>query len=673
MNTLNKVKKEIDQLREIIRHHDQRYYGLNDPEVSDTEYDRLMRRLKKLEEAHPQLKTADSPTQRVSETPLEHFQQVKHRLPMLSLDNVYSLEELKEWDKRVQKGLEQRQEVEYVVELKLDGTSAAFIYQQGKFILGASRGDGQTGDDITANLKTIRTAALTLIPGREHPLPETLEVRGEVYMERGDFEQLNAQRKKEGELLFVNPRNAAAGSLKLLDSRITAQRRLKSFIHSFGFLEGPEQFQTHWEFLQTAREWGLCVNPHKKLCRDISEVMAECGRWQEKRAELPYEIDGMVIKVNSFLQQKRLGWTMKSPRWAVAYKFPARQATTVLKKIDVQVGRTGVLTPVAILEPVECGGVTIQRATLHNFEEIRRLDAREGDRVIIERAGEVIPKIVKAVQSARAGTEKRFKIPEICPVCAAKVDKEKEEEVAYRCSNPLCPAQLERGIEHFASRAAMDIEGMGPAVVEQLVAEQMVRDFADIYALTKEQLLQLELFGEKKAQSLVEAIAKSKKQPFSRLLFALGVRHIGEKAAYLLAGRFGSLEKLSRATAQELEAISEIGPVVAGSIIDFFHHPQTKKLMEKLKEAGLNLSEPVSSQVNRSLEGKTFVFTGELQDFSRKEAQRLVRSLGGDFSSQVSKDTDFLVAGADPGSKYNKARELGLKIINEAEFKRMLK
>lgn len=672
MGESNKVKQEIEQLKEVIRHHDYRYYALNEPEIADAEYDRLMRRLKELEEAWPQLKTADSPTQRVGETPLEQFKQVKHRLPMLSLDNVYSWEELQEWDNRVQKGLGPLQQAEYVVELKLDGTSAAFIYQQGKFILGASRGDGQTGDDITANLKTIHTVPLTLISGKEYPLPAELEVRGEVYMERGDLARLNKQREREGEPPFVNPRNAAAGSLKLLDPRITAQRGLKSFVHSFGFLEGKEPFQTHWEFLQAAQEWGLCVNTHKKLCRDIAEVMAECEQWQKKKAELSYEIDGMVVKVNSIPQQRKLGWTMRSPRWAAAYKFPAQQATTVLKRIEVQVGRTGVLTPVAILEPVECGGVTIQRATLHNFEEIKRLDAREGDRVVIERAGEVIPKIVQAVKSVRTGREESFVLPVLCPACNTKVVKEKEE-VAWRCPYSLCPAQLERGIAYFAGRQAMDIEGMGPAVIEQLVDKQMVRDAADIYALTKEQLLELELFAEKKAAALVQAIEKSKKQPFSRLLLALGIRHIGEKAAYVLARKFGSLEKLRQATVPELEEISEIGPAAAGAVSGFLQHARTKKLMDKLEQAGLNLTEAAAVGGKQSLAGRTFVFTGEMRDFSRKEAQRRVRELGGDFSSDVSKNTGFLVAGALPGSKYNKAQKLGVKIINEAEFKRMLK
>ncbi|MBU3933541.1 MAG: NAD-dependent DNA ligase LigA, partial [Candidatus Omnitrophica bacterium] len=403
---LDKTKKEIEELRQQIRHHDYRYYVLNQPEVSDSEYDKLMKQLENLEEKHPQLKTPDSPTQRVSGVPLKEFKQVKHRLPILSLDNAYSFDEVKEWAQRVRKILGRKEKVGYVTELKFDGVSATFLYKEGKFILGATRGDGQTGDDITPNLKTIRSAALRLISGKEYSFPQTLEVRGEVYMDRKDFEWLNEERKKEGEDLFVNPRNATAGSLKLLDAGIAAARKLKNFIHSFALLEKGKKFSTHWEFLRAAKSWGLRVNPYNKLCKDIDEVIAECERWQKRRESLPYDIDGMVIKVNRLAQQKRLGSTLKSPRWALAYKFPAQQETTIIEKIEVQVGRTGVLTPVAILQPVKCGGVTISRATLHNFDEISRLGVHIGDRVIIERAGEVIPKIVKVVKSARKGKKK---------------------------------------------------------------------------------------------------------------------------------------------------------------------------------------------------------------------------------------------------------------------------
>lgn len=670
---MQKVKKEIEKLRQEIRHHDYRYYVLNQPEVSDSEYDKLMKRLKDMEEKRPQLKTPDSPTQRVGGEPLKRFKQVKHRIPIRSLDNAYSFAEVKEWAQRVRKHLGRKEKVKYVTELKFDGVSATFFYKEGKFLLGATRGDGRTGDDITPNLKTIRTAALRLISGRKYSFPQTLEVRGEVYMDRKDFGKLNEGRKKKGESLFVNPRNAAAGSLKLLDAKITTARKLKNFIHSFALPKKGKSFSTHWEFLQAAKTWGLRVNPYNKLCKDIDEVIAECERWQKRRESLPYDIDGMVIKVNRLTQQKRLGSTLKSPRWALAYKFPAQQETTIIEKIEVQVGRTGVLTPVAILEPVKCGGVTISRATLHNFDEISRLGVRIGDRVIIERAGEVIPKIVKVVKSVRKAKKKTFHIPSHCRVCGGEIVKEKEKEVAYRCPNPLCPAQLERGLTHFASRQAMDIEGMGQAVVEQMVSKKLVRDFARIYTLKKEELLKLDLFAEKKAGSLIAAIEKSKSQPLSRLLFALGIRHAGEKAAYVLANKFGTMDKLAQATQDELKDIPEIGPIMAAAIVNFFRSPQAKQLIEKLKKAGLNMSQPAVKGGARPLAGESFVFTGELQSFTRTEAQRLVQELGGNFSSGLSRETDFVVAGENPGSKYERARKLNVKIINEAEFKKLVK
>lgn len=669
---MEKAKKEIEKLKRQIRHHDRRYYVLNQPEISDGEYDKLMRRLQELEKKHPQLKTADSPTQRVGGEPLKEFKQVKHKLPMLSLDNAYSFTEVEEWAERIRKGLGPSDKVEYVTELKFDGVSAAFIYKKGKFVLGASRGDGQRGDDITANLKTIRSVALRLTSSKKYPFPELLEVRGEVYMEHKDFQRLNAERKRRAEVLFANPRNAAAGSLKLLDAQVTSNRRLKNFIHSFGLPEKGKVFSTHWQFLQAAAAWGLRVNLRNKLCKDIKEVITECVKWQKRKQSLPYDIDGLVIKVNSLQQQKRLGVTLKSPRWAIAYKFPAQQATTMVKDIKVQVGRTGVLTPVAILKPVECAGVTISRATLHNFDEIRRLGARAGERIVVERAGEVIPKIVKVIKKLGAAKKKPFPIPLRCPACGEKIIKEKEEEVAYRCPNPLCPAQLERGLTHFASRQAMDIEGMGKAVVEQLVEKKLIKDLADIYSLRKEQLLKLELFGQKKAENLIASIEKSKRQALSRLLFALGIRHVGEKAAYVLAHRFGSMDKLARAKQEQLRKIREVGPIMAAAIADFFNRPQARQLIERLKKAKLKMDEPKIQVGRQSLAGKTFVFTGELKGLRRDEAQALIQRLGGSFSSSVSNKTDFLVAGDSPGSKYTRAKKLGLQIINEAKFKKLI-
>jgi len=672
MGKLEEVKRKAEKLREEIHHHDYRYYVLNQPEISDKEYDDLVKKLKQLEKQYPELITPDSPTQRVGEKPLIGFKTVKHRVAMLSLDNTYSSEEIEEWDKRVHKGLP-REKVEYVVELKMDGVGVSLTYQKGVFLVGATRGDGVTGDDITQNLKTIKSIPLRFITAESSQLPNLIEVRGEVFMEKSDFEKLNLEKKKKDEALFANPRNAAAGSLKLLDSRLTAQRRLNCFIHSFGTLEGGRVYKTHWEFLQSAKRLGLRVNPEVKLCKDIEEVISYCGDWGKKRGKLSYEIDGMVIKVNSLVQQKRLGYTMRSPRWAIAYKFPAQQATTTLKDIILQVGRTGVITPVAVLEPVECAGVTISRATLHNFDEIRRLDVRIGDRVIVERAGEVIPKIVKVVESVRKGRREIFKVPEKCPECGGKITKEKEEEVAYRCINPSCPAQLERGLVHFASRNAMDIEGLGESVVEQLVRNRLVKDFADIYSLRKEDFLKLELFAEKRAQNLLDAIEKSKERTLARLLFALGIRHVGEKAAETLAEEFSTLEALMEAKEEELERISEVGPALAGSVREFFQQKEIKGLIDRLRKAGLNMEQERVAKGPQILAGKTFVFTGELKRYSRTEAEELVKNLGGEASSSVSKKTSYVVVGESPGSKYKKAKALGVPILPEEEFEKLIK
>lgn len=672
MAKLEEVKRKVEKLREEIRHHDHRYYVLNQPEISDKEYDDLVKKLKQLEKQHPQLITPDSPTQRVGEKPLKGFKTVKHRAAMLSLDNTYSSEEIEEWDRRVHKGLPGGK-AEYVVELKIDGVGVSLTYEKGVFLVGATRGDGITGDDITQNLKTIKSIPLRFLTTESSQLPDVIEVRGEVFMEKADFEKLNAEKKKKGEVLFANPRNATAGSLKLLDSRLTAQRKLTCFIHSFGILEGGKVYKTHWEFLQSVKRLGLRVNPQIKLCKNIDEVISYCGDWEKKRGRLGYEIDGMVVKVNSLLQQKRLGYTMKSPRWAIAYKFPAQQATTTLKNIILQVGRTGVITPVAMLEPVECGGVTISRATLHNFDEIKRLDVRVGDRVIVERAGEVIPKIVKVVESVRKGRREIFKVPEKCPECGGRITKEKEEEVAYRCINPSCPAQLERGLVHFAFRNAMDIEGFGESVVEQVVKNGLVKDFAGIYSLGKENLLRLELFAEKRAQNLLDAIEKSKERPLARLLFALGIRHVGEKAAETLAEEFGSIDALMEAKEEELERIPEVGPALAGSVREFFKQKEIRILIGKLRKAGLKLEQERVKKGPQILTGKTFIFTGELKGYSRPEAEKLVKNLGGKASSSVSEETSYVVVGESPGSKYGKAKALGVPILSEEEFEKLIK
>jgi DNA ligase (NAD+) len=659
------AKKKIEALREKIRHHDYLYYVLAQPDISDREYDSLLRELKNLEDKYPQHKTDDSPTARVGGAILEGFRTVRHKQKMLSLDNTYSIEELRDWDARVHKGLGS-EKVEYVVELKIDGVSANIAYQKGKLSVGATRGDGETGENVTQNIKSIRAIPLVLL-GED--APDFVEIRGEVYVERKDFDLLNREREKQGEVLFANPRNAAAGSLKLLDTRIVAKRRLNFFAHSLGEYKGAG-IANQWEFLQQLKRWGVRTNAESRLCRNLDEVIDYCNVWQEKRKKLSYEIDGMVIKANSLAQQKRLGFTLKSPRWAVAYKFPARQATTEVLRITVSVGRTGVVTPVAELRPVECGGVVIKHATLHNFDEIKRLGIREGDRVLIERAGEVIPKIVKVVENRG---KRSFKIPKTCPACQSAVVKEKEEEVAYRCINPSCPAQLERGLIHFSSRGAMDIEGMGEAVVSQLVNKGLVRDFADVYFLKKDNLLNLELFKDKRAENLLAAIEKSKQQPLSRLIYGLGIRHVGEKAAYLLAQKFISLDNLGLTRREDLDAIYEVGQVMAGSIVFFFRQESTRRLVKKLKDAGLNLEEKVKPVRKSPFTGKTVVFTGELKGYSRTQAESALRDFGGNVSSGVSSQTDFVVAGENPGSKYEKAKKLGIKIINEAQFVEMIK
>lgn len=657
------IKKKIEELRNKIRHHDYMYYCLSQPEISDAEYDGLMRKLKNLEDENPQYKSDDSPTVRVAGGILEGFATVKHKQKMLSLDNAYSFDELKVWDERVRKGLG-GEEFEYVTELKIDGVSANISYENARLSIGATRGDGETGEDVTLNIKTIRAIPLLLFGD---DIPELIEVRGEVYMEKKDFFKLNKEREASGEMLFANPRNSASGSLKLLDTSIVAQRKLRFFAHSLGAYQGID-IASHEEFFSRLREWGIPTNPHLKLCKSIDEVIACCRLWQEKRDKLTYEVDGVVVKVNNLKQRQRLGYTMKSPRWAVAYKFPAHQATTVLKDIVLQVGRTGVITPVAELEPVECGGVVIQRATLHNFDEIKRLGIRIGDRVIVERAGEVIPKIVRVVESGGKANTKEFKIPKTCPACGSRVSKEKEEEVAYRCINASCPAQIKRSLLHFSCRQAMDIEGMGESAVEQMVDKGLVRELSDIYALKKQQLLQLELFKDKKADNLLVAIEKSKHRALSRLIFALGIRHVGEKAAYVLAQKFRTMDDLMHAKRETLDSIYEVGEVMARSLVDFFKLPSTQGLIRKLRNAGVHFEEKVTPFRKSALTGKTFVFTGELKGFTRTQAESLVRSLGGSASSSVSRASDFVVAGENPGSKYEKAKKLGVKIINEEEF-----
>jgi len=660
------IKKAIESLREEIRRHDYLYFILSQPKVSDQEYDLLLSKLKKLEDEFPEFKSDDSPTVRVSGGILEGFKTVMHKEKMLSLENTYSIKELKEWDARVLKGLGGNKKLEYVVELKIDGVSASLSYKQGKFITGATRGDGERGEDVTQNLKAIRAIPLRL-SGRD--IPEFIEIRGEVYMDRVDFIKLNEEREDEGEVVFANPRNAASGSLKLLDSGLTYKRRLNFFAHSLGKIKGQE-IKSHWDFLSLLKKWGIRGNAHSKLCGNLDEVIEYCNFWEKEREKLTYDIDGIVVKVNDIWQEEALGATLKSPRWAIAYKFPARQATTEVLKINVNVGRTGVITPTAELKPVECAGVVISNATLHNFDEVKRLNIKVGDRVLIERAGEVIPKVVKVVESKG---KQEFKIPINCPACLGRVVKEKEEDVAYRCINPSCPAQLERGIFHFASRGAMDIEGLGESAIAQLVKLKLVKNFADIYKLRRADLERLDLFKDKKIDNLLAAIEKSKARPLSRLIYGLGIRHTGEKAAFVLAKNFNSLDNLLKAKKEELENIYEVGPVIAQSVVDYFSLGQTKEMIKGLKEAGLNFEGIALPVKKTAFSGKSVVFTGELKDYSRLQAEELVRNLGGNPSSTVSKSTDFLVAGAKPGSKFEKAKKLNVMIIDEKKFKEMIK
>ncbi len=660
------IKEKVENLRQKIRKADYLYYVVSQPQISDREYDELMYQLQELENKHPEYKSEDSPTARVSGGILEGFKTVKHKQKMLSLDNTYSIDELLSWQERLLKGLSNQEKIEYVVELKIDGVSANITYRQGKLIVGATRGDGETGEDITGNIKTIRAIPLVLM-GKA--IPDFIEIRGEVYMDKVGLDAVNKEREEDGDVLFANPRNAASGSLKLLDTNIVARRRLNFFAHSLGEHKGFD-LVAHWDFLGQLKEWGFPVNPNSKLCKNFREVIDCCKSWQEKRDKLNYEIDGMVIKVNSLASQQRLGFTLKSPRWAVAYKFPARQAVTDVLKINIQVGRTGVITPVAELRPVECSGVIIKHATLHNFDEIKRLGVKVGDRVLIERAGDVIPKVVKVMETTG---KKSFVIPKVCPVCSSKVIKEKEEDVAYRCINPSCPAQLERGLIHFASRLAMDIEGLGEAVAEQLIENKMVKDFADVYYLKKEDLLKLELFKDKKADNLLAAIEKSKKQPLSRLVYGLGIRHVGERGAFVLAQRFKNIDNLMRARKDDFDVIYEIGSVMAESIVEFFNEEHTKELIKKLKDSGLSMQERVLVVKKSALTGRKIVFTGELENFSRSQAENLVREHGGNASSSVSANTDFVVSGDNFGSKYDKAKKLGIKIITEKEFMEMIK
>ncbi|MEI7481754.1 MAG: NAD-dependent DNA ligase LigA [Elusimicrobiota bacterium] len=660
-------REEIDRLRREIRQHDHFYYVMDNPRVSDGEYDALLSRLKVLEAAHPDLITPDSPTRRVGGKPSVAFAPVAHRIPMLSLDNAYSEEEFLDWDKRVRSGLKGAP-YDLVVEPKIDGLSCSIEYERGVFARASTRGDGETGEDVSLNVRTIRAVPLKL--NMESP-PAFFEARGEVYIDKKDFESIRGEQLNQGAEPFANPRNAAAGSLRQKDPAVTAKRKLKFFAHSYGYFEGVAEPITHLDYLEYCGKVGFPVPLiSKKPCKDASEVLKLYKEYALKRFTLPYEIDGLVVKVNAYSSQKLLGFTSKSPRWAIAFKYPAQQATTTVKNVWFSVGRTGVITPVANLEPVKCGGVTISSSTLHNFDEIKRLGLKAGDKVIIERAGEVIPKVLKVVADSRTGHEKDILPPIHCPSCGSSVFKD-EEAVAYRCLNPSCPSQIQRSLLHFASRDAMNIDGLGEASVEQLTAKKLVAKFSDIYRLKKEDLLALELFKDKKAANLLTQIEASKKQPLSRLVYALGIPHIGEKSARVLAEHFKSMNTLMRAGLEDLSRVSDIGPVIAKAIIDFFSEKHVRELAQELDSLGVSMIEPEKAKGSK-LAGKSFVFTGEMKAMSREEAELRVRELGGKEASSVSSKTSYVVAGENPGSKHGKAKKLGVTIPSEEEFLKLI-
>jgi DNA ligase (NAD+) len=664
----NEVKKRIDELRKLINYHNHRYYVLDSPEISDAEYDELMRELKRLEEEFPQFLTSDSPTQRVGAAPVEAFGVVAHQIPMLSLGKAFSHEELLAWHKRVS-GLLGEQEFDLVAEHKMDGLAVALIYQEGRFATGATRGDGFRGEDITQNLKTIRSIPLTVPKGA----PSRFEVRGEVYLSKNGFKKLNEDRAKAEQPLFANPRNAAAGSVRQLDPRITAQRPLDIYIYGLGLIEGGKIPPTHWETLEYLKSLGFKLNPQNELLNNLQQAESYYQRWAEERERLPYEADGIVFKVNRYDLQERLGNVGGEPRWAVAYKFPATQVTTRLLDIGVSVGRTGTLNPYAILEPVNVGGVIVKRAALHNEDDIRRKDIRIGDMVVVQRAGEVIPEVVSPVVSLRTGKEKVFVMPSKCPVCGAEAIKP-EGEAMSRCTNVACPAQVYELVKHFVSRGAMDIEGFGEKLAGALLEAGLIKDVGDIYTLKdkKEDLIGLERMGEKSASNVLKAIEESKNRPLSRVIFALGIRHVGSETAEILVKHFGSIDKLSQSTAEELMTAPTIGPKIAESIVAFFRQESNRKVIEKLRQAGVRMREEAARPRELPLAGKEFVVTGKLESCTRTEAEARIRELGGLVGSSVSKKTDFLVVGADSGSKRDRALELGTTILNEKQFLDML-
>jgi DNA ligase (NAD+) len=665
------VEKKIEALREKIRHHEYLYYVLDQPAISDAEFDKLMRELKDLEAKHPKLLTPDSPTQRVGGKPREGFVKVPHSSPMLSLDNTYNEEELRAWERRVHE-LSGQKDVDYVCELKLDGMSLALIYEDGKLVRGITRGDGSAGEDVTLNVRTVRSVPLSISKEKlkKTGIPADFEVRGELLMPLAAFKRMNEERESKGLSLFANPRNATAGTVRQLESRITAERRLDYFSYML-LRDGRTYFDRHWKTLDALEAAGFKVNQNRKLVHSMEEVWVFIQEWAGKRESLAYEIDGIVVKVDRTALQDELGFTGKAPRWAIAYKYAARAGITKLEDIRVQVGRTGKLTPVAMLAPVLIGGTTVRNATLHNMDEIERLGVKIGDWVQVERGGDVIPKVAKVIEDREhpRGT-KVFRMPEKCPVCGTKVVRT-EGEVDYRCVNANCPAKLRETILHFASRGVMNIDGMGEALVNQLTERGLVKNVADIYKLTKDDLLSLERMGEKSAQNILDEIKKSKALPLERVIYGLGIRMVGERTAQFLAEHFGSMEALETAGVEELQDVNEVGPRIAESIVEFFSIAANRKLVERLREAGLTLTGQKKQRGTR-LAGKTFVLTGTLAHFTRDEARKMIEDAGGKVTGSVSKKTDYVVAGADAGSKLDKAKELGVKVIDEKEMKDLL-
>jgi DNA ligase (NAD+) len=661
--------KEIERLREKIRHHEYLYYVNDDPEISDAQFDKLMNQLKKLEAENPKLATSDSPTQRVGGVAREGFQQVRHKTPMVSLDNAFSFDELANFDRRVRE-LTGREKVEYVTEHKFDGLSMSLIYEKGALVRAVTRGDGTTGEDVSPNVRTIRSIPLWIDAAqlKKAGIPGSFEVRGEAIMTRAAFEAMNEQQDAKGEKRYANPRNAAAGSVRVLDSSITASRRLGFFAY-YLLADGRIPKKRHSEILEALDELRFKVSADWALCHGITEVEDYITKWDTKREKLGYEIDGIVVKVNEVGLQNELGFTSKAPRWAIAYKYQAHQETTLLKQIEVSVGRTGVLTPFAVFEPVQIGGVTVTKSTLHNMDEVQRLGVHAGDTVLVERAGEVIPHVLKVVKHGKE--EKEFKMPEKCPVCGMKVHHT-EGEVAYRCVNVSCPARKRESLLHFAGRHAMNIDGLGEKIVDQLLEKNEVRGFADLYKLDLKTLENLDRMGEKSAQNLIDEIAASKKATLARLIYAIGMPFVGERTAQLLAEHFGSMAKLAEASLEELVEVPEVGPKVAEGVREFFSESANRKLIEHLRAVGVNMKEERQAPVSARFAGMTFVFTGTLAKRSREEAEALVVSHGGKPANSVSKKTTYVVVGEDAGSKLDKAKALGVTILTEPQFDKLL-